>query len=66
METILGGKLAMRVMQSDLYHKLDEAERGECDALIHAFQAQLRRGTCNACTDHDVCVAMRACVGSAI
>lgn len=30
----LGFKLAMRVLQSDLYAKLDDAERSECDALI--------------------------------
>jgi hypothetical protein len=29
-----GWKLAMRVMQSDLYAQLDEAEKAECDALV--------------------------------
>lgn len=31
-----GWKLAMRVMQSDLFDKLDDAERAECDALVRA------------------------------
>lgn len=30
----IGWKLAMRVLQSDLYTTLDDAERAECDALI--------------------------------
>lgn len=30
----LGWKLAMRVLQSDLYHELDDAERAECDELV--------------------------------
>lgn len=30
----LGCSLAMRVMQSDLYPKLDEAERSDCDLLV--------------------------------
>lgn len=30
----LGYGLAMRVLQSDLYPQLEEAERAECDALI--------------------------------
>lgn len=30
----LGCLLAMRVMQSDLYHALDDAERADCDALV--------------------------------
>lgn len=29
-----GWKLAMRVLQSDLYAQLDEAEKAECDALV--------------------------------
>lgn len=31
-----GWKLAMRVLQSDLYATLDDAERADCDALIRA------------------------------
>jgi hypothetical protein len=31
-----GWKLAMRVLQSDLYGQLDDAERAECDALVRA------------------------------
>lgn len=30
----LGGALAMRVMQSDLYPKLDDVERADCDELV--------------------------------
>jgi len=33
-----GRALAMRVLQSDLYAKLDDLERAECDALIAAPQ----------------------------
>lgn len=33
-EGTIGRILAMRVLQSDLYAKLDEEERAECDALI--------------------------------
>jgi len=29
-----GFALAMRVLQSDLYHQLDDRERAECDALL--------------------------------
>jgi hypothetical protein len=32
----VGWKLAMRVLQSDMYAQLDEAERAECDALVRA------------------------------
>lgn len=31
-----GYALAMRVLQSDLYHQLDDRERAECDGLIRA------------------------------
>lgn len=34
-----GGALAMRVLQSDLYHKLDDVERAECDELIRCWLA---------------------------
>lgn len=30
----LGAALAMRVMQSDLYQQLDDAERADCDELV--------------------------------
>lgn len=30
----LGRALAMRVLQSDLYHQLDDREKAECDALL--------------------------------
>ncbi len=33
-----GYALAMRVLQSDLYHQLDDRERAECDELIRAAQ----------------------------
>jgi hypothetical protein len=33
-EQRLGYALAMRVLQSDLYHQLDERERAECDAFL--------------------------------
>jgi len=32
----MGWKLAMRVMQSDLFEQLDDAECAECDALVRA------------------------------
>lgn len=35
-EEVPGWKLAMRVMQSDLYPLLDDAEREECDALVNS------------------------------
>lgn len=39
-----GWKLAMRVLQSDLYATLDDAERAECDALIRANPYSASRG----------------------
>jgi hypothetical protein len=39
---VLGGALAMRVRQSDLYDDLDTTERGECDALI-AHQREINK-----------------------
>lgn len=49
----LGSHLAMRVLQSDLYQQLDDSERGECDALIHDFQAWLRAPTARAILQSD-------------
>lgn len=40
----IGYALAMRVLQSDLYAKLDDEERGECDALIRAGVGEPRQG----------------------
>ncbi|RQU16285.1 hypothetical protein DF153_21085 [Burkholderia cenocepacia] len=41
---VTGWKLAMRVLQSDLYQQLDDAERAECDALAHANPYAARTG----------------------
>ena len=35
------GALAMRVLQSDLYHQLDDLERAQCDALISGHLATI-------------------------
>lgn len=35
-----GYALAMRVLQSDLYHILEDKERVECDALIERGQSK--------------------------
>lgn len=40
-----GWKLAMRVLQSDLYRCLDDAERAECDALAAANPFAAPRST---------------------
>lgn len=37
-----GYALAMRVLQSDLYRKLDDIERGECDEMIARGMDRLR------------------------
>jgi hypothetical protein len=39
----LGWRLAMRVLQSDLYSKLDDSERAECDALIESHFQTIRK-----------------------
>lgn len=44
MDKQIGYALAMRVLQSDLYAKLDDEERGECDALIRAGVGEPRQG----------------------
>lgn len=39
----IGFALAMRVLQSALYHELDDLERSECDALVaHGKSRNLR------------------------
>lgn len=39
-----GCALAVRVLQSNLYHKLDDEERSECDELIARWSDHLRAG----------------------
>ena len=41
----VGWKLAMRVLQSDLYQLLDDEERAECDALCAANPTFPKKGT---------------------
>jgi len=51
---LLGAALAMRVLQSDLYHDLDSIERAECDELIRRQQAV------NASADDGAAIIARA------
>lgn len=43
----LGRVLAVRVLQSDLYRRLNDAERADCDALVRAHVESLKGGRSN-------------------
>lgn len=61
-----GYALAVRVLQSDLYSKLDSKERAECDQLIYNGQAKplvskmkqirgMHQGPCEHCPNASGC-----------
>lgn len=59
-----GYALAMRVLQSDLYHRLDDRERAECDELIARGQhSSAKCGTANGdCDSPASCGAAGECL----